>query len=123
MRTLKHPPPAVVFVSLSWDLGVPCRVTTKRDGLDPNAFRYVLTDSTVTPMQTDEVVEAVLVSLARAMGYANTMAADGATDIVRRYLSGEPTDSLMSKDGEVCFARMMRVLGRELPTRDAAAER
>lgn len=108
----KHQPPPVVFVSLSWDLGVPSAVTTKRSADYPDSHRYVLAEIGAKPYASDETVEAVIGALASAMGYVGT------EDVVSNYLAGQSILTQIGKHGVWHFNHMMRTLGREPPRAD-----
>jgi hypothetical protein len=114
----KHKPPPVVFVTLSWDLGIPQRVSGKRGETesDPTLgpFRYVLADLFAKPLLPDEMVQAVMFAFANSMGYV------GAERIVQSYLAGESVRSDIGGHGVWHFDFMMRSLGREPPAKKDA---
>jgi hypothetical protein len=105
----KHKPPPVVFVALSWDLGVPSAVTTKRSSDYPDSHRYVLAEIGAKPYASDETVEAVISALAGSMGYLRT------EGIVSDYLAGKSVLTQIGSHGVWHFNHMMRTLGREPP--------
>jgi hypothetical protein len=108
----KHKPPPVVFVSLSWDLGVPSAVTSRRLPDYPDSHRYILAEVGAKPAATDEVVEAVISALAAAMGYVRT------DSLVSDYLAGKSVLTRIGAHGVWHLNHMMRTLGRELPRTD-----
>lgn len=63
MTARKHEPPPVVHVSLSWDLGIPHHVTTRRHtnaAPELGPFRYVLCDEEDDPRVTVQVMRNAL---------------------------------------------------------------
>jgi hypothetical protein len=105
----KHKPPPVVFVALSWDLGVPSAVTTKRSADYPDSYRYVLAEAATKPHASDETVETALSVLAGALGYA------GGGSLVSDYLAGKSVLTQIGVRGVGYLDLMMRTLGREPP--------